>query len=160
MPIFSIRLKKLPPAIVLPLSGGLLGAFAVRGGLEQYQALTKPLLTPPPVVFIVAWSVLYLLMGVAAYRVSIAYVDAKQKTVALRWYYAQLLLNLIWPTLFFGFGLLKTAAVVLVLLWVAVLITLLHFLYIDKPAGYLLVPYLLWLSFAAYLNTGYILLNA
>jgi len=117
------------------------------------------LLTPPPAVFAVVWTVLYLLMGVASYLISCADVRRSLRVNALRLFYIQLAVNLLWPIAFFGLGLWGTAAVIIVILWVLVLMTVLAFLKVDRLAGRLMIPYLVWISFAAYLNIGIAVLN-
>ncbi len=142
----------------IPLAAGGL-ATLLSGGMGSYQVLNQPPLSPPGWVFPVVWSVLYLLMGEASYRVCIADVSSAQKKKALIAYGAQLFLNFLWPLFFFGGQLYLTAFIILVLLWVGIFITLRWFSQIDEKAGDLLIPYLLWVTFAGYLNFGVFLLN-
>jgi len=159
MPVFSLKLKNFLFSFLLPLAVGFVGSFAVRSGLDSFVAARKPLLTPPPAVFAVVWTVLYLLMGVASYLISCADVRRSLRVNALRLFYIQLAVNLLWPIAFFGLGLWGTAAVIIVILWVLVLMTVLAFLKVDRLAGRLMIPYLVWISFAAYLNIGIAVLN-
>lgn len=159
MPVFSLKLKNFLFSFLLPIAVGLVGSFAVRSGLDSFTAAQKPLLTPPPAVFAVVWTVLYLLMGAASYLISCADVRRSMRVNALRLFYIQLAVNLLWPIAFFGLGLWGTAAVVIVILWVLVLMTVLTFLKVDRLAGRLMIPYLVWISFAAYLNIGIAVLN-
>ena len=159
MPVFSLKLKNFLFSFLLPLAVGFVGSFAVRSGLDNFVAARKPLLTPPPAVFAVVWTVLYLLMGVASYLISCADVRRSLRVNALRLFYIQLAVNLLWPIAFFGLGLWGTAAVIIVILWVLVLMTVLAFLKVDRLAGRLMIPYLVWISFAAYLNIGIAVLN-
>ena len=123
------------------------------------MAAQKPLLAPPPAVFAVVWTVLYILMGAAVSIVSCADVRQSRKTFAMRLFYIQLAVNFLWPTVFFGLGLWGTAAFVIAALWALVLWTVLSFLRADRTAAYLMIPYLVWISFAAYLNIGFAVLN-
>ncbi len=148
--------KKLLWNLALPLAVGGLGALA-SGGMGDYPLLNQPPLSPPGWVFPVVWTILYLLMGYAAYRVQ---VKGGEGTARARvFYYVQLALNFLWPVLFFGFQAYLLAFVELLILWVAIAVTAWKFAAIDELAGDLLLPYLLWVTFAAYLNLGVYLLN-
>ena len=142
----------------IPLAGGGLSAL-LSGGMGDYKALNQPPLSPPGWVFPVVWTVLYLLMGEASYRVLTSGKPKDQVKKALIAYGAQLALNLLWSPVFFGGQMYLTAFFVLVALWVAIVITLRRFSNIDERAGDLLIPYLLWVTFAGYLNFGVFLLN-
>ncbi len=142
----------------IPLAVGGLAAL-LSGGMSSYRALNQPPLSPPGWVFPIVWTVLYLLMGEASYRVLVSDKDATQIKKALIAYGIQLFLNFLWPLFFFGGQLYLTSFFVLLLLWVAILLTLRRFSQIDEPAGDLLIPYLLWVTFAGYLNFGVFLLN-
>lgn len=150
--------KRLLINLAIPLAvGGL--ASLVSGGMGGFRLMNQPPLSPPGWVFPVVWTVLYLLMGYAAYRVQNS--DAPPETIrrAMVFYYIQLALNFLWPVLFFGFDAYLLAFVELLLLWVAVCVTMWKFYRIDERAGDLFLPYLLWVTFAAYLNLGVYLLN-
>ncbi|OJU13317.1 MAG: hypothetical protein BGN88_09220, partial [Clostridiales bacterium 43-6] len=124
---------------------------------EVYAEIIKPPLSPPPWVFPVAWTILYVLMGIAFCIIKDS--DSKNKNKALRLFYLQLALNFLWTPVFFTLQLYWVAMVILLLLWAVVLLTTFRFRLIDATAGNLLIPYLLWLSFAAYLNMGVACLN-
>ncbi len=141
-------------AITLAVAG--LGVL-LAGNYTMYESINKPPLAPPAWLFPVAWSILYVLMGIAAGL--IAGSEDIDKGRALRWYYLQLVINILWPVLFFRFELLSVALVWLALLIGAVLITWRQFRRISTTAGWLLVPYLLWCVFAFYLNAGIVILN-
>lgn len=154
----KINWKPLLIALAIPLAvGGL--ATLLSGGMADYKALEQPPLSPPGWVFPVVWTVLYLLMGYASYRVYTAGMSPALTKKALRFYAAQLALNFLWPIVFFGFEWYLAAFVILVALWVLILLTLRLFTAIDETAGDLLIPYLLWVTFAGYLNLGVYLLN-
>ncbi|MBQ8683946.1 MAG: tryptophan-rich sensory protein [Clostridia bacterium] len=152
--------KKYKPIIIqLALTLALAGLGVLLSGdySTLYTRLEKPPLAPPGWLFPVAWSILYVLMGVAAGLVARSN-DPRRQT-ALRYYYIQLIINILWPVIFFRFELLSVALVWLAVLIVAVLLTWRRFREISVPAGWLLVPYLAWCLFAFYLNAGIVVLN-
>lgn len=153
-----INWKKLIFCLALPLAVGALSTF-LSGGTEIYSVLNKPPLAPPGWVFPVVWTILYLLMGYASYRVCMSGADQAEIRRAWIWYLLQLGANFVWSLLFFGQMLLLTSLLWLVVLWILIFITMRLFSKIDELAGDLLIPYLLWVTFAAYLNLGFFLLN-
>jgi len=152
----KIQWKKLLVCLAIPLAVGGLSAL-LSGGMQQDFA--QPPLSPPGWVFPVVWTVLYLLMGYASYRVLVS--DAPQGTVrkALLFYLIQLGLNFLWSPVFFGLGWYLAALFLLLALWVTIYLTMKLFADIDELASDLLLPYLLWVTFAGYLNLGVFLLN-
>ena len=152
------NLKKRLLSWVIPLAvGGL--ATLLSGGTDLYQTINQPPLSPPAWVFPLVWSALYIAMGEASYRVLTSGADKNQIKKALIAYGVQLFLNFLWPLFFFGGQMYLTAFIILILLWVAIFITTRRFSRIDENAGDLLLPYLLWVTFAGYLNLGVFLLN-
>ena len=154
----QIKWKKLIACLALPLAVGGLSAL-VAGGMDVYKELNQPPLSPPGWIFPVVWSVLYLLMGYASYRVLVSDAPEAQKRRALVLYGLQLFFNFIWSPLFFGAQMYLAALLVLLVLWVLIFLTIRAFSAIDERAGDLLLPYILWVSFAGYLNLGVYLLN-
>lgn len=154
----KIDWKKLLIALAIPLAVGGLSAL-VSGGMSDYAQLNQPPLSPPGWVFPVVWTALYLLMGYASYRIYTSDASQEQKKRALLLYGAQLVLNFLWSPIFFGLQWRLVAFMVLIGLWVLVALTLREFSKIDETAGDLLLPYILWITFAAYLNLGAYLLN-
>ena len=154
----KINWKKLLICLAIPLAVGGLGAL-LSGGMSDYGAMVKPHLSPPGWVFPIAWSILYLLMGYASYRILESDASKEQIKKALFLYGIQLLANFIWPLLFFGGGWFLLSFFWLILLWVLIYLTIRAFSKIDETAGNLLIPYILWVTFAAYLNFGIYLLN-
>lgn len=143
---------------VIPLAvGGL--ATLLSGGTKLYQTINQPPLSPPGWVFPLVWTALYLLMGEASYRVLTSGADKGQIKNALIAYGVQLFLNFLWPLFFFGGQMYLTAFIILIVLWIAIFITTRRFSQIDETAGDLMLPYLLWVTFAGYLNLGVFLLN-
>ncbi len=137
---------------------GILGSI-FSGNIGQiYASFIKPPLSPPGWLFGIVWPVLYLLMGVAAYCVYRAPASYARKR-ALMLYWLQLFVNFLWPIVFFRFELLWVAAAIILLLDALVALTALRFYQIKPLAGYLMIPYLLWILFATYLNIGIAILN-
>ena len=145
--------------IILCEAVGALAGWISAGGIEVYSALaTKPPLTPAQWVFPVVWSILYAFMGISAARISLT-PPSKERNRGLNLFAAQLIVNFFWPLLFFNAQAFGFALIWLILLWVLVFAVILIFWKIDKPAAWLLIPYLAWLTFAVYLNAGVYILN-
>ena len=146
--------------ILLSEAVGGLSGWLTRDGVKIYsQSIVQPPLSPPNWVFPVVWSVLYLLMALAATLVVGSNASGEAKRNALLWYGVNLLLNFSWTPVFFGLKQPLAAFVVLLLLIMVTVIVLVSFYKIRPAAGYLLIPYLAWLIFAGYLNFGIYLLN-
>ena len=154
----KLHWKKLIITLAIPLAVGGLGAL-LGGGMDSYRTLNQPPLSPPGWIFPIVWSILYLLMGYASYRVLVSGANQAEIRKALRLYGIQLFLNFLWPILFFGFGMYFAAFLLLLVLWVFIYLTMYRFGTIDDTAENLLIPYLLWVTFAGYLNLGVALLN-
>lgn len=152
-------IKKLLLSLGLPLAVGGLAALLSGGGMAAFGSLNQPPLSPPGWLFPVVWTVLYLLMGYAAYRVWTSGGDPAEVKKALSLYGLQLFVNFLWPIVFFRYQLRLAALFVLIVLWILILMTILAFSRLDEKAGDLLLPYLLWVTFAGYLNLGVFLLN-
>ncbi len=154
-----ISWKKLLICEAIPLAVGGASALLTRGSMAKYSLLRQPPLSPPGWVFPVVWTALYLMMGLASYLVIQADGPKERTRSALNVYGAQLLVNFLWPTLFFTMEWYLFSFLWLVLLWVLVLVTWRRFREISAAAGWLLLPYLAWVTFAGYLNFGVYLLN-
>lgn len=152
------NLKKLLICLAVPLSAGGLSLW-VSGGTSDYETLNQPPLSPPGWVFSLVWPILYLLMGYASFRVLVSGGDREELQKALGFYAVQLLLNFLWPIVFFSFAAYLSAFFLLLILWVFIFITQQLFQRLDLVAANLLIPYLLWVIFAGYLNLGIFLLN-
>lgn len=152
------NIKKLLIYLAIPLAVGGLSALS-SGGMSDYASLNQPPLAPPGWVFPVVWTILYLLMGYAAYRVSESGAPTQQIRQALLVYWLQLAVNFIWSPIFFGLELRLSAFIVLLILWLLICLTIYRFSKLDEKAGDLLLPYILWVTFAGYLNLGVFLLN-
>ena len=152
----KIQWKKLIVCVLIPLAVGGLASLLTRGSMAAFAALKQPPLSPPGWLFPVVWTILYILMGVASYLVL---VSEKPNDAALTVYAVQLVFNFCWSLIFFNFELYLFAFFWLLALWLLILCTMLLFFRISKPAGYLMLPYLAWVTFAGYLNLGIYLLN-
>jgi hypothetical protein len=156
----KIQWKTLLICVAIPLAVGGLAGLLSRGGMEVFASLEKPPLSPPGWLFPVVWTVLYVLMGIASYLVFTSGADRKTVGSALRVYGVQLVVNFLWPIFFFNFGWYLFSFIWLLLLLLLILITFARFWKISIPAACLLIPYLIWVVFAGYLNLGVALLNA
>ena len=145
--------------LLLPLVAGGLSALLSMGGMQDFSALNKPPLSPPGWLFPVVWTLLYLMMGAASCLVATAPASPVQRQKALFVYGLQLIVNLFWAPIFFSAKAYLFAFLWLLLLWGLILLTALRFARIRPAAGWLLIPYLLWVTFAGYLNIGVYLLN-
>lgn len=138
---------------------GLLSGYLTRAGTQAYaEMLQKPPLSPPGWVFPVVWTVLYALMGISAARIYLT-PPSQARSRGLNLFAIQLAVNFLWSPIFFNATAYGFALLWLLLLWVLVLLMLLQFRKVDKAAARLQIPYLLWLTFAAYLNYGVWQLN-
>ena len=154
--IFKVKgqVKILPLLVfsLLPLVGASLVSIVTKDSMNIYSQIDKPFFAPPPIVFIVVWTILYLLMGISSYRIYMMKDQGKDTGTALFFYSIQLLLNYLWSFIFFSFRLYGLAFIELIILFVFIIITFIKFIKIDKIAGYLLIPYIAWCTFALLLN--------
>ena len=147
-------------SVTLPLLvGGLSGFATARGVQEWYPSLTKPPFNPPSWVFGPVWTLLYIMMGVAAYLVWQKGWENEIVRVALTLYLVQLILNGLWSILFFGMQSPGLAFAEIIVLWLAIAATIVWFWRVSPAAGILLLPYEAWVSFAALLNGSLWILN-
>lgn len=146
-------IMKLVAALILCQLAGFMGSLATTPSIPTwYQSLVKPSFTPPNWIFAPVWTTLYVLMGISLFLVWNKGLEKPGVQLALLFFFLQLALNILWSFLFFGLHSPLFAFIEIVFLWLAILVTILIFLPISKGAGYLLIPYLLWVSFAAVLN--------
>ena len=155
----KLNIKKLIISLVIPLAVAGVSALISHSGMEAYESTVKPALTPPSAAFPIVWSILFVLMGIALYLVWNADAPASKKRIAVVDFILQLAANFLWTLIFFGFGNYSAAFICLIILWVFILITLIGFYRIKPAAGWLMLPYLLWATFAGYLNFIIIQLN-
>lgn len=140
-------------------TGAISSVFAIDGIAKWYPSLKKPSFTPPDEVFGPAWMILYFLMGISVSLVWTKGVKKPAVQKALILFLIQLALNAVWSFLFFGLRSPLYGLADILILWVMILATLGQFAKISLPAAVLLIPYLLWVTFAAGLNLGIYLLN-
>lgn len=139
------------------LIGMLSSLFSGNTG-QIYKSFEKPPLSPPGWLFGVIWPILYLLMAIAAYIIyQTPHTASRQKAITLYW--VQLFVNFLWPIVFFRFEWYWISVAIILLLDILVLTTTIWFYKINKAAGYLMIPYILWIVFATYLNIGIAILN-
>jgi len=152
---------KLILCLVITLGVGFAGSLYTAPAIRTwYATLHKPSFNPPNWVFMPVWTVLYIMMAVAAFLVWRAPATGRWKVVALAAFLVQLLLNLLWSLLFFGLRQPAYALVDIVLLWLMIVVTAFLFVKLSRPAALLLVPYLAWVTFAAVLNSEILRLNS
>ncbi len=155
----KIQWKKLIACLAIPLVVGGVSSLLTGESMETFQSLNKPPLAPPGWLFPVVWTILFVLMGIASYLVFTAGKDRLTTRAALTVYGIQLAVNFFWPVIFFNLGAYLFAFLWLILLWVLILATAILFYQLSKPAAWLLIPYLIWVTFAGYLNFGVFILN-
>ena len=150
-------LKKIKPyviSVLIALGVGGLAAYLTSGNMDLYGEIVKPPLAPPSWLFPVAWTVLYVLMGLGSAIVYTMRCQANPllRASALRLYALNLIVNFFWSVIFFNMRSFLFAFVWIMLLWFIIILMILSFKKINKTAAYLQIPYLLWVTFAAYLN--------
>ncbi len=153
------KTKKLIICVAIPLVVGGVSAIITRNSMDIFEMLNKPALAPPGYLFPIVWTLLYIMMGIASYLVLTSdnmkgYIDN-----ALAVYAVQLAVNFLWPIFFFSFGWYLLSFFWVLLLLLLIILTTKAFYKISKPAAYLMLPYLLWVTFAAYLNLSIFFLN-
>ena len=153
------KTKQFLICIAVPLLVGGLSALITRTGMDIFETINKPSLSPPGWLFPVVWTILFILMGIASYLVLVSEKPQGEINRALTVYGIQLIFNFFWSIFFFNFSLYLFSFIWLVLLWLLILAAIVLFYRISKPAGYLMIPYLLWVTFAGYLNFQIYLLN-
>ena len=147
-------------SIIVCQSAGVLGSLFTSPAIPiWYAGLSKPSFNPPNWVFGPVWLLLYTLMGIAGYLIWIKGIDKKAVRIALIFFAIQLVLNSLWSIIFFGLRLPQQALGEIIILWFFILLTLGSFYKISKSAGLLLLPYILWVSFAVILNFFIVKLN-
>lgn len=161
--IFKVDNEKNIGALIISILiaeglGFIAGAFTANSKV-LYSSLKKPFFSPPSFIFPIVWGILYALMAIAAYRIWLWGKKGKPVKRALRLYGTQLILNFIWPFIFFMFRLYGLAFIELIILIIFIILTTIEFFNIDKVSGILMLPYLIWTIFAAVLNYFIWMLN-
>lgn len=145
--------------IAIPLLVGGLSALFTVGSMADFEAMRQPPLSPPGWIFPAVWTVLYILMGIASYTVLEARCAKERKKRAFLSYFLQLFFNFMWSIIFFNFGAYEIAFIWLLVLLALIILTSVRFYRVNALAGVLLLPYILWVSFAGYLNIAIAYLN-
>jgi benzodiazapine receptor len=149
----STDIIKLGAAIAVAQLTGIIGSlFTVPAIPSWYAGLAKPAYAPPNWIFAPVWTTLFLLMGIAAFLVWRRGQEKREVKIGLAFFLAQLALNLIWSVIFFGLRNPGGALIEIAVLWSAILATAIAFREVSRTAALLLLPYLAWVTFAAYLN--------
>lgn len=145
--------------ILLAEATGGLSGWLTRDGAKAYsERIIQPPLSPPALVFPIVWGILFALMGIGAARIYLA-PPSRERTNSLRIFLLQLAFNFFWSILFFNLQAFGAALVWLLILWGLILWMIVAFRKVDPLAAWMQIPYLLWVTFAAYLNYGVWMLN-
>jgi tryptophan-rich sensory protein len=148
-------------SLLITLAIGFTAAFFTRPEIHGwYSTLKKPSFNPPPWLFAPVWTCLYILIAIAAYLIWKHRSRKPVYKVTRTIYFVQLFLNFLWSVVFFGMHQIAGAFMVIALLWISIILTIYWFNKFNKIAGWLLLPYLLWVSFAGILNASIYLLNS
>ncbi len=145
-------------SVLIALAVGTLAALLSKDSMSMYQEIVKPALAPPGWVFPVVWAILYTLMGISAANV---YVKSSGRILGtgLGFYFLSLIFNFSWTLIFFNLRAFLFAFVWLIILWILILLTIINYKKTSRWAAYLQISYLLWVTFAGYLNFMIYLLN-
>ena len=161
----KLNITKLIIAILVPLLVGGLSAFLTKDAMMTFNTIKKPALSPPGIAFPIVWSILYVLMGIASYLIyNLDIKKLSDEQIVLRKnvlvvYIIQLIFNFFWSIIFFKFSMYKFAFAWLVILWILIVIFIKNAIKLNKASAYLMIPYILWITFAGYLNIMIAMLN-
>jgi benzodiazapine receptor len=153
----NVKWKPLIISIAIPLIVGGISSLITQNGFKNYAQIDKPALSPPSWIFPVVWTILYILMGISAYLIYEK--DKSEAKRPLTLYAIQLVMNFMWPVFFFSFHAYLFSFIWLIIMWAIVIAMTVLFYRTDKLAGLLQIPYIIWLTFAAYLNLSVFLIN-
>ena len=159
------KIWRIALAIAVPLCGGFIISLFTRDAMSKFGSFNQPPLAPPAWLFPVAWTVLYVLMGLASYFIwkkdydSRKAADKSASKTALIIYGIQLVFNFVWTPLFFSLGWYWFAFAWLLVMWALIIVLMMKAYRISRPAFWMLLPYIIWCTFAAYLNCGIAILN-
>lgn len=148
-----MKIKKLIIAILIPLLLGIIVSLFIN--TDIYDVIIKPEISPPKIVFPIVWTILYILMGISNYIIN----KDNKKEVPNLIYYISLAINLIWPIIFFNAQEYLISLLIIIILIIFVALTIIEYFKTSKIAGYLQIPYIIWLLFALYLNYQVLILN-
>ena len=159
----KIKYLKLIILIILPLLVGFISSLITKNAMIVFNSVKKPPLSPPGILFPIVWSILYIMMGISNYLI-VVYDKIDENMVVLRKkciiiYIIQLIFNFFWSIIFFRYGQYEFALVWLLMLLILVVVLMINSKKISKTSAYLLIPYIVWMIFATYLNVGVWVLN-
>jgi len=155
------KVLKFITSILVCQGVGIIGSLFTSPAISTwYATLEKPSFNPPNWIFAPVWTLLFLLMGISLFLVWSKGLEDKKIKTAVFIFAVQLVLNILWSTLFFGLQSPLYAFIEISILWLAILMTIISFSKISKPAAYLLLPYIFWVSFASVLNFSILILNS
>ena len=155
----KIKWKNLITALVIPLAVGGISGFVTQKNMNVFKSLDKPPLTPPEWAFPVIWTIVFVLMGISTYIISVSDTEKSLKNSAYLNYAVQLAVNFFWTVIFFAFKKYLFAFIWLILLLFWIIQMILSFNKISKTSALIQLPYLIWTMFAGYINLGVYLLN-
>ncbi len=156
----SKSLTRLALSLLLCLAVGAAEGLMTRPEIPTwYAGLVKPFWTPAPLVFPIAWTILYVLMAVSFWRLWDLETRSAARTKAMIWFLIQLALNALWSPVFFGWHGTRTALVIIIALFIAIAATMAAALRVERLSAWLLAPYLLWVAYATTINLGVVALN-
>lgn len=155
----NLKAKGIIIGACIPLLIGGISALLTRNAMKDFAALKQPPLSPPNWLFGVVWAILYILMGIASYLIYKKGKEGAETGAALTLYGMQLFFNFMWSIVFFNLKWYLFAFIWLMIMWCMILVMTSKFRKIDETAGNLIIPYDIWVTFAAYLNLGVYLLN-
>jgi benzodiazapine receptor len=155
-----MSLLKLAVSIVVCFLAGAVGTIFTTSSIPTwYASINKPSFNPPNWIFGPVWSILYIMMGISAALIWQKGWENPAVRIALTVFAIQLILNSLWSVLFFGWHSPLYGFICIIFLWLAILLTIIKFFALSSPAGWLLIPYILWVSFASILNYSILVLN-
>ena len=152
-----INIKSLFINLAIPLVVGFSSSLLTRNSMEIYSNTNQPSFAPPSILFPIVWTILYILMGISSYMISQS--NSYLKSKAMYIYASQLIVNFIWPLIFFNARMFLFAFFWLLLLLILVIYMIVTFKKINKVSACIQIPYILWLIFASFLNFSVYLLN-
>ena len=143
------------------LLAGFIGSLFNSNSINTwYKEINKPSFLPPNYLFPIVWTILFILMGISLYLIWKEYPSNKLASIAIIFFAIQLALNILWSFLFFYLRNPLLGSIEIVILWIFILLTIIKFYNINKVAAYLLIPYILWVSFATLLSISIYFLNS
>lgn len=155
----SLNIKITISVVICLVAGFTSGSLTADGIQNWYSTLNKPFFNPPNWIFAPVWTILYILIGIAVAMIWHKGFKQNGVKIAIGLFISQFVVNLLWSPIFFNLQAPTIALIIIIILWFLILMTIMHFNKLDKIAGRLMIPYLLWVSFATILNGAIVYLN-